>query len=191
MVLVACRGAAVAGVFVALVLAAPPAEAIEGIAGIAPGPVTGGGGGDNGTGPDISPLPGFDDPSGTGGGPSGQRRTDGPDRDVGGAVPSCGSGAVIGSVVGRQRGAATEAWGGVAIAGVGRVATARTEPGDGGSIARTFCVAEARLDGGDTAPLYYVVSGLQGFASLTWGVEFCLAGHDVWRVYGADCRALR
>lgn len=58
-------------------------------------------------------------------------------------------------------------------------------------ITHRHCNARAGLSNGKNPRLYYMIQERMGFASLSWKVEFCVAGHDRWRVYGAQCRSLR
>jgi hypothetical protein len=63
-------------------------------------------------------------------------------------------------------------------------------------IPRRWCAARVTLSDGTRTSLTWVVEGGAGFASpgLAWlpdGVEFCVAGHDPWRVHDGTCRTTR
>lgn len=58
-------------------------------------------------------------------------------------------------------------------------------------ITHRHCNASASLSNGKKPRIYYMIQERMGFASLSWKVEFCVANHDRWRVYGAHCRSLR
>lgn len=58
-------------------------------------------------------------------------------------------------------------------------------------ITHRHCNGRAALSNGKKPRIYYMIQERMGFASLSWKVEFCVAGYDRWRVYGAHCRSLR
>ncbi|MGJ8531070.1 MAG: hypothetical protein ACSHYC_02745 [Alphaproteobacteria bacterium] len=58
-------------------------------------------------------------------------------------------------------------------------------------ISHRHCNGTATLSNGKQPKLYYMIQERMGFASLSWKVQFCVAGYDRWRVYGANCRSLR
>lgn len=58
-------------------------------------------------------------------------------------------------------------------------------------IARDYCQGRVTTSDGHTRSLWYVVKYGMGFASIGDKVQYCIAGLDPWRVYGADCDSLR
>lgn len=63
-------------------------------------------------------------------------------------------------------------------------------------IARRWCSAAVTLSDGTRSTLSYRVERSTGFAApalagLPWGLEFCVAGHDPWRVHDGACRTAR
>ena len=61
-------------------------------------------------------------------------------------------------------------------------------------VLRRYCQADAVMDHGDpNRPhrIYYRISESMGLAGIGWNVEFCVPGHDAWRVYGGNCRVLK
>ncbi len=62
-------------------------------------------------------------------------------------------------------------------------------------IARRLCAATVSLSDGTTSRLAYRIERSTGFAApgylgLPSGVDFCVVGHDPWRVHDGNCRAL-
>lgn len=58
-------------------------------------------------------------------------------------------------------------------------------------IARRYCQGRAYLGDGRKSTIYYLVESSMGLAGTGYNVEFCLAGHDPWRVYDGNCRVLK
>ncbi len=63
-------------------------------------------------------------------------------------------------------------------------------------IPRRWCAAVVTLSDGSRSTLSWVVASGAGFAApglayLTDEVEFCVAGHDPWRVHDGNCRTTR
>jgi hypothetical protein len=58
-------------------------------------------------------------------------------------------------------------------------------------IARRYCQGNAYLADGKKSTIYYLVESMMGLAGTGYNVEFCLAGHDPWRVYDGNCRVLK
>jgi hypothetical protein len=63
-------------------------------------------------------------------------------------------------------------------------------------IPRRWCTAKVTLSDGTRSRLSWVVEGGVGFAGpgLAWlpdEVEFCVSGHDPWRVHDGTCRTTR
>jgi hypothetical protein len=62
-------------------------------------------------------------------------------------------------------------------------------------IARRLCAATVSLSDGTVSRLAYRIERSTGFAApgylgLPSGVDFCVVGHDPWRVHDGNCRAL-
>lgn len=56
---------------------------------------------------------------------------------------------------------------------------------------RRFCAAHVHLTNGTHPTVYYLIQERNGLASLSWGVDFCVTGHDPERAHGDTCRSLR
>ncbi|MCX5511923.1 hypothetical protein C3941_07605 [Kaistia algarum] len=125
---------------------------------------------------------------------AGSRDLDDPTVGVGrlsrGSVPLCDQNSVLGNVASRYRSVQADLWQtGLAIASVGRINETAFEPGE--LLDRRFCHAKVELSNGRPADVFYLIEERQGFASIGWGVEFCVPGQDPWRVYDGGCRTLR
>lgn len=109
-----------------------------------------------------------------------------------GELPGCDNASVLSTLSGRQAWAEAHTWkDGVTIAALDRVGERRLVTDGFSSIDRRYCAARAELTAARPTTLYYVVSANEGFAGYGWNVEFCLSGHDPYRVYGADCQVLK
>ena len=56
---------------------------------------------------------------------------------------------------------------------------------------RRFCAAHVHLTNGKHPQVYYLIQERDGLASLTWGLDYCVAGQDIERAHGENCRSLR
>lgn len=56
---------------------------------------------------------------------------------------------------------------------------------------RRWCQARAHLEDGTRHTAYYLIESHASFVAISYGVESCLSGRDLWNVYGGDCSALR
>ncbi len=84
----------------------------------------------------------------------------------------------------------------LAIVGVEKIRQIRAEVDRPSMIPRRWCAASVTLSDGSRTHLSFVVAGGLGFAGpgLAWvpdEVEFCVAGHDPWRVHDGACRTTR
>lgn len=110
-------------------------------------------------------------------------------------IPACDDPDVLDKIVSRQNAAERDTWqDGVAIAAITDIRQRYGTVKFVSAIAHRHCQAHAVL--APTAPyrgdrLYYVISYRQGFASYSWGLDFCMPRHDPFRVYDADCRVLK
>ncbi|MCY0146437.1 hypothetical protein OEG84_01555 [Hoeflea sp. G2-23] len=59
------------------------------------------------------------------------------------------------------------------------------------SIPRLYCHGTARMNDGRDRPIWWLIEGDMGFASLRDNLEFCISGLDPLKVYGAWCRSVR
>lgn len=61
------------------------------------------------------------------------------------------------------------------------------------TVGRKWCHAKARLNNGTIRDMWYVIEKPWGFAGIPvlTSAEFCIAGHDPWKVYGKDCSTIR
>ena len=81
----------------------------------------------------------------------------------------------------------------VEVSKIHEVATSVDRPSP---IARRWCAASVALSDGTRSTLTWVVDGGAGFAGpglarIPDDVEFCVAGHDPWRVHDGACRTTR
>lgn len=58
-------------------------------------------------------------------------------------------------------------------------------------ISRRYCAAQVHLSDGRSRPIWYLIEGDMGYASIGDNVEFCVSGFDRWMVYNGGCRVLR
>ena len=84
----------------------------------------------------------------------------------------------------------------LAIVGVEKIREVHTSVDRPSPIPRRWCAAAVSLSDGSRSTLTWVVAGGVGFAGpgLAWipdEVEFCVAGHDRWRVHDGACRTTR
>lgn len=109
-----------------------------------------------------------------------------------GRVPFCDDPGVLSKIASRFHYASFGAYQTfVSIEGIEKIRESAFKPGDPGLIDRRFCRGRALLSDGTHAKVFYLIEERQGFASIGSNVEFCLPGHDRWRVYDAWCRSLR
>lgn len=107
-----------------------------------------------------------------------------------GKVPTCDQDSVLGNIASRYRSVQADLWQtGLSIASVGRVNETAFVPSQ--LLDRRFCHARVELSNGRPADVFYLIEERQGFASIGWGVEFCVPGQDPWRVYDGGCRTVR
>jgi hypothetical protein len=108
-------------------------------------------------------------------------------------LPLCDDPAVLGKIVDKQHWAEENTWqDGVRIAAIGDIRQRYGTTKFVSDIEHRHCQADADLGPGNRPDrLYYVISARQGFASIGWGVDFCMPRHDPYRVYDADCRVLK
>lgn len=105
-------------------------------------------------------------------------------------IPACDDAGVLSRIVERQAWAEANTWqDGVVITAIDRIRQRYPGTQFVSAIEHRHCEARADL-GGRTDRLYYVISKRTGFASIGYGVEFCLPSHDPYRVYDANCRVL-
>ncbi|MDK9695037.1 MAG: hypothetical protein OEL76_01440 [Siculibacillus sp.] len=84
----------------------------------------------------------------------------------------------------------------LAIVGVAKIREVHASVDRPSPIPRRWCAARVTLSDGSRSTLTWVVAGGVGFAGpgLAWipdEVEFCVAGHDPWRVHDGACRTTR
>ncbi|MCX5493244.1 hypothetical protein OSH11_00855 [Kaistia dalseonensis] len=109
-----------------------------------------------------------------------------------GRVPLCDDPSVTNDITKRVNWANDVTWKtGLSIGDFQRIDQTSFKPGYPGLIDRRFCHARVAVSDGREANVYYLIEERQGFASIGWGVEFCIPGQDPWRVYDGNCRTLR
>jgi hypothetical protein len=81
---------------------------------------------------------------------------------------------------------------GMAISGINDIREQAPKVGGPGFVHRRYCSATAWLSNGRKSQVAYLIEG-PGLAtfSIGWHVESCLIGHDPWRIYDSQCRAIR
>lgn len=82
---------------------------------------------------------------------------------------------------------------GLAIEDFSSIQLSRYEPKtERNLIERHYCKAFANMTDSQVRPVWYLVETDMGFAGIAGNnVEFCVAGLDPLRVYGADCNILQ
>lgn len=82
------------------------------------------------------------------------------------------------------------------IVGIDKIREVRAEVDRPSPIPRRWCAARVTLSDGTRSTMSWVVEAGVGFAGpgLAWipdAVDFCIAGHDRWRVHDGTCRTTR
>lgn len=107
-------------------------------------------------------------------------------------LPTCNDPAVLEEIVETQHWAARETWqNGIYIEGISDIRERKDTLTFTTFIPRRHCVARADLTLDHSDQLFYVIYAEQGFAGVSWKVNFCMPRYDYWKVYDADCRVLR
>lgn len=107
-------------------------------------------------------------------------------------LPACDAAPVLSELRARQAWAEANTWkDGVTIAAIDHVAEHKPVATNFSVIERRHCRARAILADQRSMPLFFVVSAGEGMGGAGWNVEFCLAGHDPYRVYGNACQVLK
>jgi hypothetical protein len=107
-------------------------------------------------------------------------------------IPACNDEAVLSNIVERQHWAEAHTWkNGVRIELIDEIR--QNYPGTDfvSAIDHRHCNARVVLGPRHASRLWYMISKESGFASISWYVDFCISGHDPYRVYNADCRVLK
>jgi hypothetical protein len=120
-----------------------------------------------------------------------ERITDDPRGE--GLIPNCGDPSVLNKISGRFAWADRNTWHrGLTITAIDLTRQRAYRPRNGnGTIGRRYCRARALLSNGRRPHVHYLIEEHQGFASISWNVEFCIDGLDRWRVYDGWCRTVR
>ncbi len=106
--------------------------------------------------------------------------------------PGCDDAGVLAKITERYNWADRHTWKrGVELDGIVRISQRLLQAGDDRLINRRYCRGHAVLSDGRHRAVNYLISQRQGFASLTWNVEFCVIGSDRWKSYSGSCRVLR
>jgi hypothetical protein len=108
------------------------------------------------------------------------------------SIPACDDASVLNNIVKRQHWAEANTWqNGVLIDGITDIRQLYNTTKFASEIERRHCLARASLGSTEYDRLYYTISEKQGFAGLSWYVDFCMPRHDYYRVYDGDCRVLK
>lgn len=111
-------------------------------------------------------------------------------------IPACNDLSVQNAVSSSVAAATPEYYGGLRIGSFERIEEAQLDFDDPSPLARRYCRAEVTLVGGpETVPVKqqaaFLIEQRDGFVGVSWGVEVCLYGRDIWRVYDGFCRTMR
>jgi hypothetical protein len=79
----------------------------------------------------------------------------------------------------------------LAIVGFEKVREVAFRPWVADTVPRRFCQAVALVNDGKKRPVYYSISEDGGFASFSWGVEWCVIGLDRNLAFNPACRMVR
>jgi hypothetical protein len=79
----------------------------------------------------------------------------------------------------------------LAIVGFEKVRQVAFRPWNADAIPRRFCQAVALVNDGKKRPVYYSISEDGGFASIGFGVDWCVVGLDRNLAYNPACRMAR
>jgi len=81
---------------------------------------------------------------------------------------------------------------GLAIDAYVEVQENRYQPAyEGSMIDRRFCQGRVAMNDGRTRTIWYMIEAGQGLAGFGGNVDYCIAGLDPWRIYGANCQSVR
>ena len=107
-------------------------------------------------------------------------------------MPACDDGGVLSTISGRFAQTQREFWNPeLAIAGFDRVREIGFRANGLSYIPRRYCIARAAMsDSKERTVIYNVVSAF-GIMGMTWGVEWCVVGHDPNFAYAPACLTLR
>lgn len=106
--------------------------------------------------------------------------------------PQCTDTAVTGRIIERFNWADRHSWlAGVTMSAIDREQERAVESFGPSPIDRRYCKGRALLSSGSWHTLYYRIERGMGLAGTHYKVEFCVPGHDPWRVYDGGCRVLR
>lgn len=106
--------------------------------------------------------------------------------------PTCDDPKVLAKIVKRFNWAEHHTWQrGIELDTIQRARHRLTLAGGNRLINRRYCRGHARLSNGRHPTVHYLIEQRQGFASISWNVEFCVVGHDRWKVYSGTCRTIR
>jgi len=107
-------------------------------------------------------------------------------------LPACDAAPVLSELRARQAWAEANTWkDGVTIAAIDHVVEHKPVAINFSVIERRHCRARASLSDRRTMPLYFMISAGGGMSGTGWNVEFCLDGHDPYRVFGNACQVLK
>ncbi|MGI9400250.1 MAG: hypothetical protein ACR2O0_03270 [Rhizobiaceae bacterium] len=108
------------------------------------------------------------------------------------SFPACQSPAVESKIIERFNWAEANTWyDGIRIVHIDRAVERPTSEYGQLPILRRYCRGRAHLENGHYRTIHFLIEDPMGFAGFGWNVEFCLSGHDRWRVYDGKCRVLR
>jgi hypothetical protein len=107
------------------------------------------------------------------------------------SFPECEAPSVHGVIINRFNQAEARTWlDGVRIRYIDRTKERRVVAFGPAPILRRYCRGRALLEDGHYRTIHYLIEDPMGLAGVGWNVEFCLSGHDRWRVYDGNCRIL-
>lgn len=106
--------------------------------------------------------------------------------------PECADGQVTARIKERFNWADRHTWySGVSIDAIDYERERAIESFGPSPIDRRYCRGRAWLSNGSKHTIYYRIERGMGLAGTHYKVEFCVPGHDIWRVHDGACRVLR
>lgn len=114
------------------------------------------------------------------------------DRGYSGRLPACDDPAVLSSVSSGFSSREREFWrSGLELVEFRRPREIGYRSWGWSFIPRRFCVAHSLTNDGRKRVVSYNIAESQGFASLSWGVEWCVSGLDRSLAYAPGCKMAR
>lgn len=108
------------------------------------------------------------------------------------SFPLCDNERVLRRIVKRFNSAEDDTWNrGIYLDAIERTRERTVLDNEERLVPRRYCRGHALLTNGRHPTVFYLIEGGQGFAGLSYSVEFCVNGLDPWREFDGSCRVLR